>query len=107
MDLSMTNSRILKSQSIYHDRFPEIEDELDENFYLKQIFNLNLQVESLKQTCIMYQKDIDDLKLKSKKSNEAHLKNDKNLKSEIEKLLGELKQKDIEFDKKISYFQQE
>jgi hypothetical protein len=77
---------------------------LDENFYLEQIYNLSCQNNNLKETCLLYQKDIDSLKLKLKTQKDHQLTSENNLKSEIKKLQSTLKQKEIDYDNKLKYF---
>ena len=107
MELYTTNTRIVNSRCKSDKKHNEDTNPLDENFYLEQIYNVTQHNDILKETCILYQKEIDSLNAKTKKIQEITAKNEKGLKNEIEKLKETIKEKEIEYDKKINYFLKE
>ena len=97
-------NKAIHIMSKYKDKKEKKKSDLDENFYLEQIYNLSCQNNNLKETCLLYQKDIDSLKLKLKTQKDHQLTSENNLKSEIKKLQSTLKQKEIDYDNKLKYF---
>ena len=110
MELSMTKTRILKSKvsiNKYKRNDKDRPIKLDENFYLEQIYNLSLQLDSVKETCKLYQKEIDGLHLKAKNSRDVLAKVENGYKVEIEKLNEQLNHKDLELEMQCKHFRKE
>lgn len=111
MEVYMTKTRILKNKhnekKVKKNTKDNDEAPLDANFYLMNIYNLTLQIDSLKETCKLYQKDIETLNGKTKVIRDQHVKTENLLKNEISKLHEQLKQKDLEFDYKVKQFHAE
>jgi hypothetical protein len=105
MQIYMTATRIAAAKTMYEPPTPP--NELNEEFYLEQIYNLSTEVGMLKETCKMYCKEIDKAKERTKEVIEICKKNELNLKSDIEKLNEIIRQKDLQIEKQAIFFQNE
>ncbi|OMJ87545.1 hypothetical protein SteCoe_10720 [Stentor coeruleus] len=76
----------------------------NEEHYVQQIQILINQIEFLKDTCSIYKGEIDKVKAKVYQAKENCKNIEKNLKEEIEKLNGVIKQKEIDYEVKIKQF---
>lgn len=103
MECYVVSTRILNS----HAKLPNKKSyQTPQNEQLiEQIYNLNQQVANLKETCQMYQQDIDKINKSNEEFKQKLNKKELYLKNEMEKLSLALKSKDHECEAKLKKIQ--
>jgi hypothetical protein len=105
IEVDMLSAKFNASVAIYNKK--KMNKVINEEFYLQQMNDLSLKLTTTKEICVMYQKEIDNLKLKAKNAQENFVKTENSLKNEIKSLQEAIKKLKIDHEVQVKSYLQE